>query len=242
MKYSDPKKRFQIRTRFFLLLIIIVSLFCAGIVLIWRSFVPIYSIQPFESNAWKISRTENSVLNVCPWMLEDLLKNYLELGMTHSEVKDLIGEPKAQIPYGKVLVTQGADEIVTIYVYKPGYRNGWDIQADEPLLLYFRDSPTAKELKGFSPNGCNIQYVDAPESHASQDAKRYNGSLAITHMHVAYTTQQFENILGQPDEIRYEYHLDYCLGQKTHFALDSYYLELHFDHNKKLIKKTYSVH
>ena len=192
------------------------------------------SKQAFEKAKWNAARKSNPDLNACPSMLDDLIANHLSHGMTLAEVTNLLGPVEMRTPMGTGVRMHGEFLAQTVYVYHPGMHKGWRLQGTNSLVLYFghRD----EYLQEWSPTFVQVQPVTAVDSEAARDA-RTNG-LHIGNLRYAGTPDQFDALLGFPDEQRTEYQLCYCLGKRSRFAWDEVFLDLHFDASNRLVRLT----
>jgi hypothetical protein len=185
-------------------------------------------------------RKSNPELNACPSMLADLMTNHLCLGMRLADVTNLLGSAEIRTPVGSggVRIRGGFIEQV-VYVYEPGMHNGWRIDGTDRLILWF--GRNRQYLREWSPEFPAIQPVSAVESEAVADARTY-GRLHVGNLHYAGRPDQFDTLLGPPDEKRTEHQLDYFLGKRRRFSWDDVYLELHFDTSNRLSRMTWSEH
>lgn len=188
---------------------------------------------PFNKEAWNKGRQKNPELNASPRMLYDLVANHLSLGMTLSDVTNLLGQAEIKTPSGAGLRIQGEFLEQTVYLYRPGMHNGWLLEGSNSLTLHFgRDG---RNLKEWFPDFPVVKPVNAKESEAARNTLP-NGGLHIGNLRFAATPTQFYELLGPPDENRTEWRLDYFLGKRSRLSSDVVFLELHFDQNRKLTR------
>lgn len=173
-------------------------------------------------------------------MLGDLMTNYLSLGMGLQDVTNLLGSAEIRTPVGSGGVrTRGEFIEQTVYVYQPGMHNGWRIQGTNPVILWFGNN--GEYLREWSSAFPAVQPVSAVESEAVADAKTY-GTLHVGNLRYAGRPDQFDALLGPPDEKRTEHQMDYFLGKRRRFSWDDIFLELHFDRSNRLSRISWSEH
>jgi hypothetical protein len=198
------------------------------------------SAQPFEKAKWNESRKNDPELNACPSMLGDLLTNHLSLGIGLQDVTNLLGDAEVRTPVGSSGVRIRGEFIEqTVYAYRPGMHKGWRLEGTNPLILWFGHN--GEYLREWSPQSPTVQPVSAEESEAVAEARRY-GRLHVGNLRYAGRPDQFDALLGPPDEKRTEHQLDYFLGKRGRFASDDVFLELHFDASNRLSRMTWSEH
>jgi hypothetical protein len=198
------------------------------------------SRQAFDKARWSDGRKNNPELNACPAMLDDLMTNYLSLGMTLADVTNLLGSAEIRTPIGTSGVHIHGEAIEqVVYVYQPGMHNGWLVAGTNPLVLLFVHR--SEYLREWSPLSVAVRPVSATDSEAARAAAP-TGTLLLGHLPIAATPSQFDALLGPPDEKCTECQLDYFLGKRSRFAWDEVFLELHFDKSNRLSRMTWSEH
>ena len=201
---------------------------------------PSYHAQSFSKQKWNDGRRDNPDLNVTPWMLDDLRVNHLSMGMSLAEVTNLLGHPQIRTPLGSGGVHIRGEYIEqTVYIYDPGMHNGWRLDGTNSISLFFGQKD--EYLREWSPHFSVVQPVDVKECEATRNLLPDIG-LHIGNLRFAGRPNQFDKLLGPPNEKRIEYQLDYMLGKRSRFAWDEVFLELHFDSKKKLNGMTSSEH
>lgn len=193
----------------------------------------------FDKEGWNKGRQDNPELNVSPWMLDDLVTNHLSLGMSLTDATNLLGQPEIESPLGTGVRVKGEFLEQTVYLYQPRMHNGWLLEGTNLLTLYFgRDG---RYLKEWFPAFPVVRPLSAKQSEATQNTLS-NGGLYIGNLHFAAMPNQFDELLGPPDERRTEYQLEYFLGKRSRLSSDEVFLELHFDQNRKLTRIERSEH
>jgi hypothetical protein len=193
----------------------------------------------FNKQDWNTGRQSHPNFNASPRMLADLMANHLPSGISLMDVTNLLGSPEIRIPQGNAVHIYGEFLKQTVYVYRPGMHNGWLLEGTNSLSLYFGHD--GSYLKEWSPQQPPLKPLNVPESEATRNTLS-NGELHIGNQRFASTTEQFNQLLGPPDEKRAEFQLDYYLGRRTALSMDSTYLELHFNQEQRLTGATSLEH
>jgi hypothetical protein len=191
------------------------------------------AVVKFDKNAWNKGRQSNPELNVSPWMLDDLVSNHLSPGIALADVTNLLGQPEIKFLLRSGVRVRGEFLKQTVYLYRPGMHNGWLVEGTNSLTLYFGDG--GSYLKEWFPTFPVVRPINVKTSEATRDLLS-NGGLYIGNLHYAGTQSQFDELLGEPDEKRTEYQLDYYLGKRSRFSFEEEFLELHFDRDQKLVR------
>ncbi|MEI2725053.1 MAG: hypothetical protein V9H26_16500 [Verrucomicrobiota bacterium] len=129
----------------------------------------------------------------------------------------------------------GTDRVI----YQPGLHNGWLVEGTNSLALYFGHD--GRYLKEWFPAFPVVKPVSAGESEAARNTLSNEG-LYIGNLRFAATPDQFDELLGPPNEKRTEWQLEYFLGKRSRLSSDEMFLELHFDQNRKLTRIVTSEH
>lgn len=187
----------------------------------------------FNKQTWNSDRQSHPDMNVSPRMLADLMANHLALGMSLTHVTNLLGSPEIRVSQGTAVHVFGEFLKQTVHVYRPGMHNGWLLEGTNSLSLYFGHDGTY--LKEWFPEQPPLKPFSAAESEATHNTLS-TGELHIGNQRFASTMQQFDQLLGPPDEKRTEFQLDYYLGKRTPLSIDSTYLELHFNQEQRLTR------
>ena len=194
---------------------------------------------PFDSKKWIHGRYNNPEYNVSPWMVDDLMENHLPIGISLDEVITLLGQPVVSIDRGRNATELGGEySEETVYVYNPGYNNGWYIESAQPIEIHFCKWGSSYSV----PGGCKIRHVDASTSNFSKLRIWKDETIGKTYCAIPNTIALTEELLGKPVEVWSENHLSFYLGKKSRTSFDDVYLELHFDQNKKLTEIIYIEH
>ena len=168
-------------------------------------------------------------------MVPDLLANHLRWGTSLGDVTNLLGWPETQVTNGRVLRLRGEFLAQTVYVYRPGMHNGWSLEGNESLILYFgRDGEQGTFVRDWTPLYAVVGPVSAVESEATKSTLT-EGGLHIGNLRFASSRGQFGHLLGPPDEERTECHLTYCLGKLT-FCMGRGIPRVHFNKDKQLTR------
>lgn len=139
---------------------------------------------------------------------------------------------------GRATLIQGEFLKQNVYVYQPGMHNGWRLGGTNPMVLYFGESTESGAcLKSWEPLFPDLKPVQAQPSEATRDTLS-EGTLHIGNLHFAGSAQQFDVLLGPPDQQRTEYDLTYSPGKRSMFAMDSVSFQLHFNEKQKLTRIT----
>jgi hypothetical protein len=200
------------------------------------------SRQLFNQQKWATGRQQSPCLNFSPAMLDDLMANYLSLGMTLDQVTNLLGQPDIRTrtagTTASIVRTRGEFLQETVYVYQPGTHRHWTVTGTQALVLHF--VPDGQGLREWSPLSAVVRAPTAGESGVS--GARSTEALPLGNLQIAGTTNQFQALLGPPDSQSTEYQLNYFLGKRSYFAWDQTFLELHFDTNKRLTRMVRTEH